>query len=271
MSDALTLLSLPFFSVTAPRVTLLYALTLLLLTLYWWRRVTREGREGRGPRVAWINVPGLVFLVFAPILEQPTFFAVGAFLLLLGEFWPGAYRRASRPRWWWPALGVLLGAALLVSVVQSPQSQRLALGAALALLLAGVAGLLSTLAWPRPQPQPAPLPGWPRWRNVTVPDWPDLSVTLTRNGAELRNVSPSPLNVSGWSPARMNGWLTVRNSKGEPINTLEAGQSAWLPIGEHTSGVRVWYAVSEQNGEVQPRLFRADWTPTGQQANRLLN
>mgnify|MGYP000557160165 CR=1 FL=1 len=132
MPDALSLQD--FFSLTAPRITPLYALTLLLLTLYWWRRVAREGREGRVPRAAWWSVPGLVFMLFAPILEQPTFFGVGAFMLLFAEFWPGAYRRAQRPGWWWPALGALLGTALLVSVMRSTQSQRPALAASLALL-----------------------------------------------------------------------------------------------------------------------------------------
>lgn len=269
MPDALSLQD--FFSLTAPRITPLYALTLLLLTLYWWRRVAREGREGRVPRAAWWSVPGLVFMLFAPILEQPTFFGVGAFMLLFAEFWPGAYRRAQRLGWWWPALGALLGTALLVSVMRSTQSQRPALAASLALLLSGVAGLVSALAWPRSQPGSAALPGWPRWMNVTVPEWPDLSVTLTGNGAELRNVSASPLNISGWSPARMNGWLTVRNTHGEPVHTLAAGESAWLPIGEHISGVRVWYQVNESSGEAQARLFRADWTPAARQQERVLN
>ncbi|WP_240738179.1 hypothetical protein [Deinococcus fonticola] len=269
MSDALSLTNAPFLSLSVPRVTSLYALTLLAVTLYWWGRVWREGRAGRVPRVAWWSLPGLLLLLFAPILEQPTFFALGAFLLLLGEFWPRAYRRApGRPGWWWPLLGGLLGAALLLSVTRSLEAQRPALAAALALLLGGGAGLASALSWPR-RATPSTLPGWPRWVDVTVPEWPDLSLTLTGNGAELRNVSASALNVSGWSPARTNGWLLVRNTRGEPVRTLAAGEAAWLPIEAHASGVRVWYNVGDDQQE--PRLFRADWTPPTQGQSRVLN
>ena len=76
---------------------------LLLLTLYWWRRVAREGREGRVPRAAWWSVPGLVFMLFAPILV-----AMMAVVLVTGVL-PGM--GVVVPTWSWlllPFAAVLL-------------------------------------------------------------------------------------------------------------------------------------------------------------------
>lgn len=258
-----------FFTLTVPRVSLLYALILLAITVYWWRQVWHHGRRAEAPRVAWWSVPGLLLLLFTPILEQPTFFALGAFALLVGQYWPWAYRRAERhPGWFWAVTFLLLGGALLFSVLRSGEVQRLAFAAALALLFSGGAMLVSALAWRTEKPVATPTT-WPRWANVTVPEWPDLSITLTSQGAELKNVSKKPLAVSGWSPARSNSWLLVRDAQGHALRTLKVGETALLPLNDQASGVRVWYKTS---GETQQRLFRADWTPARYQSqDRVLN
>lgn len=261
---------LTFLAFNAPGVTALYALTLALPLLYWWARVWRESRQERTPRHAWWSVPGLLLLLFAPIQEQPTFFALGAFALLFAEYWPRAYRSAStRPGWIWPTLGLGLGLLLLISAVYTGGTQKLVFVVALALLLVGMAALISALAWPIRRPA-APVNVWPRWANATVPEWPDLSVTLTAQGAELKNVSTRPLALSGWSPARLNGWLLVRDLHGQPLHTLSVGQTAFLPLGEQMDGIRVWYMPAD-DGQGQVRLFRADWTPQRYQQGRVLN
>lgn len=267
MTGGFTLLADLLTFTPIARVTGLYALLLLAIALYWLRRIYLETRQGRVPRAAWWGMPGLLLLLFAPILEQPTFFALGTFALLIAEFWSGAYRRAGlRPGWVWPLLGLLLGVLLLVSVTRRAEPQLLALATGVGLTLTGLAGLLIRFAWPRPSVAVPQV--WPRWAEVKVPEWPDLSVSLTSRGAELKNISKNSLFLSGWSPARVNGWLLVRDDHGHPLRTLAAGQTAFLPLNEYASGVRVWYRVSDHG---QALLFRADWTPPRTQLERVLN
>lgn len=256
---------------TLPGVSSLFALSLTLLAAYWLGRVWREARHGVRPGVAWWTVPGLLGLLLAPVLEVPALFGIGAGLLLLAEFWPLAYRRArTRPGWTWPLIAALLGVALGWSALDRSgpgDSQTLPLVTALTLLLCGLAGLLSSAAYPRAQR--GELGFLTRWGRSRVPEWPDLSVTLTPSGAQIRNVSRSALRLAGWSPRSVNGWLLVRDPQGQPLNTLRAGQSAFLPLAHHEGGVRVWYVPAR--GPQETLLFRADWTPVQAQGSRVLN
>lgn len=254
--------------VPSARLTLPYALTLALIAAYWLWRVAREARARWEPRVAWWAVPGLALLLLAPLLEVPALFGLGAALLLLAEFWPGAFRPArTRPSWAWPLVGVLGGLALLGLVAVQPGREAAALVAALASLLAGLGGLS---AWALYRVRPARLPGLEvRFGRVRQPEWPDLSVTLTGHGARLVNVSGGPLRLAGWSPSGSNAWLRVRDEGGAPLNVLAAGQSAFLPLGAREGGVRVWYLSGRRRREA--RLFRADWTPRAYADGRVLN
>ena len=252
-----------------PGVTELFALSLLLLAAYWLGRVWREARQGWRPGAAWWTVPGLLALLLAPMLEVPALFGVGAALLLLAEFWPLGYRRArTRPGWTWPLIAALLGAALGWAALGAGVGQTLPLIAALTLLLSGLAGLISSAAYPRPARR-TELGFQARWGRSRVPEWPDLSVTLTPSGAQIRNVSRFELRLAGWSPRSVNGWLLVRDPQGQPLNTLRAGQTAFLPLAHHEGGVRVWYVPVR--GPQDTLLFRADWTPVQSQGTRVLN
>ena len=74
------------------------ALSIALIAAYWLVRIGREARRRFVPTVAWWTLPGLGMLLAAAILDIPALFGVGAAVLLLAEFWPGAYRRtADRP------------------------------------------------------------------------------------------------------------------------------------------------------------------------------
>jgi len=255
--------------VPAVRITLAYGLALALIAGYWLWRVGREARNRWEPRVAWWAVPGLALLLLAPLLEVPALFGLGAALLLLAEFWPGAYRPArERPGWAWPLVGLLSGLTLL-GLIAVRGASEVALAAALTSLLAGVGGLLAWALF-RARPASARLPGLEvRFARVQFPEWPDLSVTLTGRGARLVNVSGGPLRLAGWSPSGTNAWLRVRDEGGAPLNVLGAGQSAFLPLGQRTGGVRVWYLSGSRRSE--PRLFRADWTPQAYADSRVLN
>nr|WP_221269812.1 hypothetical protein [Deinococcus budaensis] len=253
--------------VPAAGLTPLYGLTLALIAAYWLWRVAREARARWEPRVAWWAVPGLALLGLAPLWEVPALFGLGAALLLLAEFWPGAFRPArERPGWAWPMVGVLGGLALL-GLVAAQRGSEVALAAALASLLAGLGGLS---AWALYRARPARPPGLEvRFGQVRQPEWPDLSVTLTGQGARLVNVSGGPLRLAGWSPSGSNAWLRVRDEGGAPLNVLAAGQSAFLPLGAREGGVRVWYLPARRRSEA--RLFRADWTPQAYADSRVLN
>lgn len=251
-----------------PGVSGLFGLSLLLLVAYWLGRVGREARQGFRPGVAWWTVPGLLCVLLAPVLDVPPLFGVGAGLLLLAEFWPLAYRRArTRPGWTWPLIAALLGLALGWSALNTGAGQTLPLIAGLLLLLSGLAGLIASAAYPRATL--TELGFQTRWGRSRVPEWPDLSVTLTPSGAQIRNVSRAPLRLAGWSPRSVNGWLLVRDPQGQPLNTLRAGQSAFLPLAHHEGGVRVWYVPVRRPQETL--LFRADWTPVQAQGTRVLN
>lgn len=238
-----------------------------LLAAYWLLRVGREARLGWVPRVAWWSVPGITLLLFAPVLDVPALFGIGAALLLIAEFWPGAFAPSrQKPSPAWPLVGVALGAALTFSIVRAPDVNSVAVGAALTLLLLGTGGLLASVLYPVARR----VPGFGlRWQAVQSPDLPDLTVTLTEHGAQLRNVSRRTLNLAGWSPASVNGWLRLRDEGGQPLNTLRAGQTAFLPLDGQESGVRVWYVPAKTPGT--PLLFRADWTPRVHANYRVLN
>ena len=261
-----------------PGVTWLYALALGALAVFWWVRVAREARRGRAPRQAWWFVPGLLALLLAGPTELPALFGIGAALLLLAEYWPLAYARprkqavkgaTRRPGLSWPLVGLvvalfLLSSALLTGTVNLPTVLVVVGG-----LVAGVGGLLSAALWPRPV-RTLNEPGFEvRWQTPLVPEWPEFSLALTEGGVQLTNASPQPLRVAGWSPAHANAWLRLRSAEGSRINVLPAGQSAYLPLHPHESGLRVWYTLP--GDPQQPRLFRADWTPAAAQADRVLN
>ncbi|ABF44897.1 hypothetical protein Dgeo_0595 [Deinococcus geothermalis DSM 11300] len=260
MQDGLT----PIEHLTPP-----YALALALIAGYWLWRVAREAQQRRVPHVAWWAVPGLALLWLTPLAAVPALFGIGAALLLLAEFWPGAFRPArTRPGWAWPLVGVLVGLALL-ALVAARGGSEISVMLALAALLAGLSGLLSA-GLSREHRPTRPLGLEVRFAQVQLPEWPDLSVTLTEQGAQLVNISDVPLRLAGWSPSGMNAWLRVRTEGGTPLNTLQVGQSAFLPLSERAGGVRVWYVPGGRH-PAQPRLFRADWTPQAYADRRVLN
>ncbi len=257
-----------------PEVTGLYAVFLGLIALQWLLRVGREARLGYLPRMAWWAVPGLALLLLTPTLDVPALFGLGAAALLLAEFWPLPYRRASaRPAPAWPLVSVFIGLVLALSVLQTPSLEPVAFVTALSALLAGVAGLLGVTLFPAggvavaARNRPA-LNFQTRWHRTVTPEWPDLSVTLSEQGAHLRNISKRPVRLAGWSPAGINAWYRVRGPDGQVLSELRAGQEALLPVGERDSGVRVWYGPAKTQ---EAHLFRADWTPVGRADQRVLN
>lgn len=278
----MTDLSLALLTPTGlPGVTWLYALALAALAVFWWVRVAREARRGRIPRQGWWFVPGLLSLLLAGPTELPALFGVGVALLLLAEFWPLAYvrprripghapERARRPRLGWPLFGLVGGFLLLSSALMAGEANLATVLSVVAALVAGVGGLLAATLLPRPARRPPNEPGFAlRWQTPLVPEWPELSLSLTGEGAQLTNTSPQSVRVAGWSPARTNAWLRLRTAEGTSLDTLPAGQSAYLPLQPHASGLRVWYVLSSD--PQRPRLFRADWTPPVAQPQRVLN
>lgn len=258
-----TALLTPVAEVTAP-----FAVMVSLLSVYWLVRVARESRMGFVPRVAWWTVPGVLLLLLTPVLDVPALFGVGAALLLLAEFGPGAYVPARRqPGWAWPAVGLITGMVLALSVLRSEQAESVAAFAAMGCLLAGTAGVLAVLLRPR---RSAGVLGFEtRWKAAVTPEWPDLSVSLSPRGAHLKNLSRGTLRVAGWSPAGVNAWYRLRGEDGRAMNVLQAGQVAFLPLDEQDRGVRVWYAP--ERARAATYLFRADWTPPARAAQRVLN
>lgn len=254
------------------QVTALFALSVALLALFWLSRVGREARLGLVPGVAWWAVPGLGLLLLAPSVESGAVFGVGAALLLLSHYWPRAYRlSAERPGIAWPWVGLLGSAAMAWGAAQQPAGgQPALLILALVMVLASLAALISAAFYPRPAP--AALGFSTRWNRTVTPEWPDLSVTLTEQGAQLKNTSAQALRLAGWSPAGVNAWFRVRDEGGQVVNELRSGQVAVLPVTERDSGVRVWYGkASKKDDTGQGLLFRADWTPTARADQRVLN
>lgn len=246
-----------------------------LIAAQWLWRAGREARLGFCPGAAWWAVPGLVCLLLAPILDVPALFGVGAAGLLLAEFWPLAYRRqATRPEPAWPAVGTVVSLVAIWGVLRG-EPQPALLAALLGLALASGAGLL--IAWRFPAATaPQSLNFQARWNRAVTPEWPELNVTLSAQGAHLRNVSRTPLRLAGWSPAGMNAWYRVRDEQGRVLAELAAGQVALLPVTPQDSGVRVWYGPADRRrgkaAETEPaRLFRADWTPAALASQRILN
>ena len=266
-----------------PGVTWLYALALAALAVFWWVRVAREARRGRIPRQGWWFVPGLLALLLAGPTELPALFGVGVALLLLAEFWPLAYARPrartgrgqtgsghTAPRLGWPLFGLVGGFLLLSSALMAGEANLATVLSVVAALVAGVGGLLAATLLPRPAHRPPNEPGFAlRWQTPLVPEWPELSLSLTGEGAQLTNTSPQSVRVAGWSPARTNAWLRLRTAEGTPLDTLPAGQSAYLPLQPYASGPRVWYVLPSDPH--RPRLFRADWTPPVTGPERVLN
>ena len=259
-----------------------YGLVVVLIAAYWLWRVAAQARLGSRPVAAWWALPGLAALALAQTLDVPALLGVGAALLLYAEFWPGAFRRnrKTRPRIGWPLVALVMCAALL----RGPDTADLGLGdlglaELLGLLLGvgGVAGVLLNLFWPRrrvsvPAAPPLRTLGFEtRWNRAVTPEWPELSLSLTDQGARLRNESPRDLLLSGWSPAGLNAWLPLRDHDGAGGKTLRAGQEAFLPLSGQEGGVRVWYRPESPGAA--PHLFRADWTPTPRagEGERVLN
>lgn len=241
-----------------PGVSVLYAAALASLGLYWLWRVGRETRHKRLPTAAWWVIPALFALLFARSQELPALFGIGLSLLLLAEYWPHSYQLGKRrpsAGWGW---GMLLAGLGCLGLFVSGGAE-IALLMALALFLAGTAALLTAALWPRPrrartQPQGFAL----RWQPAAVPEWPEFSLTLTEQGAQLTNTSPEPLKLAGWSPRSINAWLPARSNDGRKVEILQSGQSAFLPLNSAETGLRVWYTAENVP---QPRLFRADWVP----------
>lgn len=271
-------------ALTGGPLTPLYAVMLGLIAAYWWGRVWREARLGYAPRVAWWAVPGLGALLLAQLLDVPALFGVGAGLLLLAEFWPAAFVPAPgrSPQWervGWALVGVVLAGTLILSPGPlGPRDPWTGVTGLLA-LVACVAVLLSVLGRPRGARRPGGRALVPplktvgfttRWAEAVSPAWPELSVTLTGNGAQLRNVSPRPLLLAGWSPAGVNAWMRPRRPDGTPLEVLGVGEEVFVPLGPGDGGVRVWYRP--ERPDAPPHLFRADWVPARPAgAERVLN
>ncbi|GAA0511773.1 hypothetical protein [Deinococcus depolymerans] len=247
-------------------------LALALIGVYWLARVGRAARLALRPAQAWWAVPGLALLLLAPLLDLPALFGLGAALLLLSEFAPGAFRPAPAqlPGRWeqagWPLVSAVLGAGLLAGGSGTGAAGAAWLPLAVSALLAGGAGLLGAAL--TPLHRRAPLGFQVRWNRTVTPEWPDLSVTVTDQGAYLKNISGRALRLAGWSPAGLNAWYRVREAGGRPLLELRSGQEALLPLTAQDSGVRVWYAPLRVD---EPHLFRADWTPPDRADARVLN
>ncbi|PTA69851.1 hypothetical protein C8263_00300 [Deinococcus arcticus] len=239
-----------------------------LIAAYWLGRVGVAARRQWRPATAWWAPPGVGLLLLAPVLDVPALFGLGAALLLLAEYGPGAFRPApDRPQVAWPLVGLVVGGALTASLQRSGLSS-FTFFVTLVVLLSSAAGLLSAALFRR-QPAPLALGFAARWKAPVTPPWPELSVTLSARGAHLRNISGARLHLAGWSPAGVNAWYRVRSEQGQPLAELAAGQEAVLPVSAYDSGVRVWYAAARTPGT--PHLFRADWTPTAYAETRVLN
>lgn len=288
LSLALTALN-PALAQSGPLSALgaLFGAALLALAVYWLRGLYVQATRGRLMGLWW-GVGGWLCLFLAPILYVPALFGLGAAALLLGEYWRGASRTVQAKNLppasarAWPlvmtVLGLFLSGSAARALATAPAAESdsgdlalLALG--LACLLAGLGRLLALQGlrqFGRRLPSSAPWlkSGFAlRWAAVSVPETPELSVSLTGRGAELHNVARGPLQLVGWSPAGNNAWLQVYGPAGTPLSSLDVGQSAFLPLSETDSGVRVWYT----DASATPRLFRADWTPAAQASRRVLN
>ncbi|MEF2278123.1 hypothetical protein V3W47_07405 [Deinococcus sp. YIM 134068] len=254
------------------RLTLPFALALGLIAFYWLWRVAGEARRGWRPAAAWWAVPGLGLLWLTPLSDVPALFGLGAAGLLFAEFWPGAFRPArTRPGPAWPLVSLLCGLAVF-ALVAAGGGGAIPVTVGLAAVLAGLGGLLAVGL--HREKRPARSPGLEvRFARVRQPEWPDLSVTLTEEGARLVNVSGGPVQLAGWSPSGVNAWLRVRDEGGAPLNVLGSGQSAFLPLNGRAGGVRVWYVPGGggRGRPSEPRLFRADWTPPAYAESRVLN
>lgn len=252
-------------------LSLPYAGIVGLITLYWLGRVALQARQGKVINVAWWAVAGILALLFTSVLDLPALFGIAAFLLLLAEFWPLAYKKAEhKPRATWFFLAVFFGFLGAISIVFSGILSLTTLFATFAALLVGIAGLLMVVLFAEPKlaPQPVSLGFQHRWQKSVQPEWPDLSVTLTSNGTYLKNISNSDLYLAGWSPRGVNAWLQAHNAQGEIVKELLVQQEVVLPIGEHDLGVLVWYAMPASNKIL---LFRAEWLPRSQENERLIN
>jgi len=83
MLDTLTTLSWP------------YLLAVLALALHWLVRVWRHARQGERPAFAYLAAPGVSALLAAPLVQADPMFGLGAALLLIAAYAPGA---SSPPR-----------------------------------------------------------------------------------------------------------------------------------------------------------------------------
>lgn len=258
MLDTLTTLSLP------------YLLALVALSVQWLLAVWQRARAGERPALAYLAAPGLAALLGAPVLQADPLFGLGAALLLIAAYVPGAYTLAPathyalalrRGRFSVLALAVLGGAAQ--GFAPPPIFWVLWAG----LLLLSLGQLLSSGRKPVPQ---SVLPGLAlRFGALTSPSWPDLELRVEGDHARLQNVSSSRLLLAGWSPSGENGWLRPHDAQGKVLSELPTGGTALLapwPAGQ--SGVRVWYV--RQNEPEVALVFRADWTPIGS-PQRVLN
>lgn len=258
--------SLPFSEPNWP-----FFIATLLVALYWLWRVAQAARQKRVLRMAWWGLPGLLCLFMAPVLEIEYLLGIGAVFLLVAEFFPNGFVPSRKhPDASWPIVGALLGLVLLLSMsISSSVGNVWVYGLSWLCLLWGTASTVSAAffkgnAVDDLQDKNILM----RLKKAKEPEQPDLSVTLTPDGAELHNVSKQTLTLAGWSPATSNGWLVFRDEQGRPLNNLKAGQMAFIPLEEYEAGIRVWYVSGSLS---EPLLFKADWTPQTQMTQRILN
>lgn len=256
--------SLPF-----PEPNWPFFIATILVAIYWLWRVAQAARTQQVPRMAWWGLPGLLCLFMAPILEIEYLLGIGAVFLLVAEFFPNTFvKSAQRIDASWPLVGALLGLVLLLSMSISGTSGNIwVYGFSWLILLWGLAGTISSAFFQKDYPAQEKTI-LVRLKKAIEPEQPDLSVTLTPDGAELHNVSRKTLKLAGWSPATSNGWLVFRDERGYPLNDLKAGQVAFIPLEEYEAGIRVWYAF---NNLSEPLVFRANWTPQTKMTQRVLH
>lgn len=258
MLDTLTTLSLP------------YLLALIALSVQWLLAVWQRARSGERPALAYLAAPGLAALLAAPVLDAVGLFGVGAALVLIAAYFPGAYTLAPAAH---SSAALRRGGLLVLAlVVLGAAVQGLAPPPVFWVLWAGLLLVsLGQLLGSGRKPLPAStVPGLAlRFGPLTSPSWPDLELRVEGEYARLQNVSSSRLVLAGWSPSGENGWLRPQDAQGKVLSVLPTGGTALLspwPAGQ--SGVRVWYV--RQNEPEVALVFRADWTPIGS-PQRVLN
>ncbi|MFC4455605.1 hypothetical protein [Deinococcus sonorensis] len=242
-------------------LTPFYLAALAALAVCWLVQVARQARQGERPHFTLLTPVALALLAAAPLTEVYALFGMGAALLLIGFYWPYAYRAAPLPQQASvtarPALALTTAGLLLLSPQLAAPSPGLAVtGVSALLLLMGL--LLTRLLLPLRRAPSLPAGLNVRFGSSRVPALPDLELHLDQGTARLHNIGPANLYLAGWSPGSVNSWLIPRDDTGHPLQLLPAGSVATLaPWPAHEQGLRVWYVRQDQPDV--PLLYSAEW------------